>query len=66
MYIDSHVHLTDEKFTDTDEIVKNYLEAGIEFVINAGYDYLRVSAERLSAKNMTVYILRLEYTRAIR
>jgi TatD DNase family protein len=38
MYVDTHVHLTDEKFEDVDKIIKNYKEAGVDFVVNAGYD----------------------------
>jgi len=56
MIVDTHVHLTDNKFEDVDLIVKNYLEAGVEFVVNAGYDLpSSIGGKILAEKYESVY-----------
>ena len=38
MYIDTHCHLDDEKFSDVKEEVNKYLAVGVDTVVNAGYN----------------------------
>lgn len=38
MYVDTHVHLTDERYDDIEAVVDGYLNSGVDFVVNAGYD----------------------------
>lgn len=54
--IDTHAHLTDERYENLNEIVNNYLQSGIKTVISAGYD-LKSSegSERLSKIYPSVY-----------
>ena len=42
--IDSHAHLTDEKFNDVEQILKNAKESGIEKIVCSAYN-LSSSAE---------------------
>lgn len=36
MYIDTHCHLHDDKFTDIDSVVEEYLKNGVDIAINMG------------------------------
>jgi len=39
MFIDSHAHLTDERYTEgAENIISKLKESGIDFIINVGYD----------------------------
>jgi TatD DNase family protein len=56
MIVDTHVHLTDEKFEDVDKIIKNYLDAEVDFVVNAGYDLpSSIGGKTLAEKYKSVY-----------
>lgn len=56
MYIDTHCHLDDEKFTDVKEEVNKYLAAGVDTVINAGYNLASSeNGKKLSEKFPSVY-----------
>ena len=57
MFIDTHVHLTDEVlFSRIDEIRANYLNAGVKKVITVGYNLASsVKAKELSEKYNEIY-----------
>lgn len=56
MYIDTHCHIDDEKFTDKDLIINNYIESGVDFVINSGSDIKSsVLSKALAEKYESVY-----------
>lgn len=38
MYTDTHAHLNDPRFKNTDEVMNTALSAGVSLIINAGYD----------------------------
>lgn len=38
MYTDTHCHLTDERYEDVNEIIKNYKDAGVDLAIIAGFN----------------------------
>jgi TatD DNase family protein len=55
-FIDTHCHLCDEKLPDTELVVNNYLEAGVEKVINmACCIETALSAREMSEKYPSVY-----------
>lgn len=56
MFIDTHCHITDEKFTDTDGVVRDYLAAGVYKVIDMGCDVLSsIKGKTASEKHDSVY-----------
>ena len=38
MFIDTHCHLSDEKFLDKNQVIKDFVSANVDFVIDVGYD----------------------------
>lgn len=38
MYIDTHAHLTDDRYTDPESIIKNLKNDGVDFIVNCAYD----------------------------
>ena len=56
MYIDTHCHLDDEKFSNVKEEVNKYLAAGVDTVINAGYNLASSeNGKKLSEEFPSVY-----------
>src|SRR5574344_1785160 len=56
MIIDTHCHLYDEKFTDSQEIINNLTKNNVEKVIVCGVDYVSSLASlQMANKNENVF-----------
>ncbi len=58
MFVDTHAHINDDKFTDKDKIVNNYLNSNVSRVIDIGCDDISSeNAKILSEKYPSIYFM---------
>lgn len=56
MFIDTHCHINDDRFTDEKAVIDAFRAAGVDYVINVGFDLASsIKAKETSAKYDGVY-----------